>query len=185
MGIFAEMAHYSVSDTNRNANSLLAFETLKSSWSFIVTREYQDYSHIPVEQHIRIDECRVSIKRPDERIWENVQHKPYWAIYMVPWNTCHEHDMSLGMIPFVKNEIIGKTMTRLHNLSWRRLQTFLSEMQYPFLSDIKTMSDPYLVLHQKKWKHLLLNKQIIERASSPQRLIHFLDQGYSIDEWCI
>lgn len=185
MGIFAERTHYRVSDVNKKANSLLAFETKESSWCFIVTREYQDYSHIPIEQHIRVDEHRSTIRRPPERIWENIQHPPYWGCYLVPWNTYHEEDSSLGMIAYVEGKPVGKTMKRLCGMNWCRLQTFLSEMQYSFLSEFRQVRNPYLILHQRRWKRNEMNRLIVEYALSPQRLESFLQRGYSIDEWCV
>jgi hypothetical protein len=144
MGVFAENVSYSVTRINKDANSLLAFETQRSSWHFIVTREYQDFSSVPIEEHIRLDSCRVLIRRPEQRIWENVMVEPFWACYLVPWNTYDENDFSLGMIPFVHGEMVGKTMRRLYRLNWRHIQTFLSEVQYVFLPELKKRN----VLHQ-------------------------------------
>lgn len=136
MGIFAETAWFRHNDCNKENTSLTAYYTKRSSWHLVITRKNHDLDNIPLERVTRKTATTTSYETPSERYWENVPCQPYHAIYLVPWNVRNENDPRQGMIAQVDNTR-GPTMRLWQDGDYMRLHAFLSEIQYPFLADIR------------------------------------------------
>ena len=184
MGIFAERAWCTYDMINKNDNSLTAFYSAESSWHIVITRECIDMKNIPLEIKEQTSKTSWVYTTPRERYWtKDDKTFPYYAIYLVPWTSYDDGDGTDGMIKMYKNTLDTK-MTRIGKIDYIKMHTFLSNFQYPFLKDIRTMTNMYLFFHQVKYKKLRMKEHIIKTALRPDKLEYYFCLGYSIDELC-
>jgi len=186
MGIFGEQAWAMYETINEKNNGLTAYYSSESSWHIVITRENCCLDGVPFEIKKQITKNSWSHTTPAERIWS--PHKkdfPFYAIYVVPWSSYDDGDGTHGMIKMINNKK-DKYMTRMRRLGSNsiKIHGFLSEFQYPFLKDIRSMTDVFYFLHKTRTRRLGLEREIIKGAFHPKRLEHYLSLGYSVDDVC-
>jgi len=186
MGIFAEQAWAIFSRINRKTNGLTAYYSNESSWHIVVTRHNDALDGIPVEIKTRTGKNTWSVSTPSERIWSpDKTDFPFYAVYIVPWSSYDDGDGTHGMIRMIDNKKDRlMTRTRRVGMDATRIHRFLSEFQYPFLRDIRSMGDVFLFLHKKKFRKLDLGRRIVEGACHPDRINYYISLGHPIDSVC-
>ena len=186
MGIFAERAWITFDMINKDANSLTAYYSKESSWHIVITRQNDCLDGIPLEIKTMRGLNSWSVSTPRERFWDSEKKDfPFYAVYLVPWSTYDDGDGTDGMIKMINNKK-DKYMTRISHIGdyYIKIHKFMSDFQYPFLKDIQTIQNVSLFFHQKKFKKLALEREIVAGALHPDRLQYYLSLGYSIEDFC-
>lgn len=186
MGIFAEEAWCMFEMINGDKNSLTAYYSVNNSWHIIITRENYLLKDIPIQTKIQTGKNTWTYKTPTERYWnKNDKNFPFYAIYLVPWTTYDDGDGTNGMIKMVDHKL-DKMMTRIRFIgnNYMKIHKFLSDFQYPFLNDIKKIENIFLYFHKLKYQKFNMEEHIIKTALRPDKLNHYFNLGYNIDDWC-
>ena len=182
MGIFAENAWFIYQHINKDPNGLTAFCSITNSWHVVITRQYE--MDVPLEIKRQTGSNTWTYIIPEQRYWDGKKKDfPFYAVYIVPWSTMEEGDGSYGMIKMVDHKL-DNYMTRNKRLNVIHIHKFMSKFQYPFLEDIKKISDCFFYLHKIQFKKNHIDRLIIETALHPKKLQYYLLLGYSIDDWC-